>query len=194
MGTYAIIYIEYKKKDKWEWVRFTPNNQTEERSYLVKQGLIRDLVRDTYWEYYNRGLPNDISPELKEYIKNEDSYSWGKTYITLDDLNKYCDSSINHFKEQLRNNEINRKLDKLINKLDILLNNPSIDKKEQAFKEDSENLEDPEDLEITEEIQETIDDFRFIKSFSEGICILVDMYLNDIYIDDTDVRLIMYCE
>lgn len=208
MGTYAIIYIEYKKKDKWEWVRFTPHNSDKERSYLVKQGIIRDLIRDSYWEYSRRGLPNDVTEELKAYIKEESPYGYSTTYVDLKEFENYCDNIITEYSNKLKDELVIEKLDKIISLID------SLDKKKVKNKAaknrlandeensvnntpsgDKEDADEEDDfLYYNEEIQDIIDDYRFVKEFITSIYNIVDMYDSDVYPNYEDIRLIMYCE
>lgn len=85
-------------------------------------GHIRDDYVGNGWGdcvFKGRGLPSDVSEEVKKDIESD--YHYGMTYVTLAEWDKMFDSELGKFVAEVKKRFRDEKLDKVMAKLDDIL-------------------------------------------------------------------------
>ena len=170
---------------------------------LSKQGTIRDLFNDHDVEFNDRGFPSDMSIELKNFIDSHpDEFDgiWGKSYATISEIASALDVKIKTYegyKQEYIDKENNISLHEKLNYILKFLSGEKDLEQLKYFILDVDNSEKRDEdnpfgySEYIDDYNECIDDFKYSKSFIDGINQIVDFCTNT-WTDDTDIRLIYF--
>lgn len=225
MSRTSVLYIEYRYNDKspWRWVRpLMPSQDVhwaeKEPEYMVdvngndikepykfvyeltKQGIVRDLFNDHDVDFNDRGFPNDMSIELKNFIDSHpDEFDgiWGKSYASLKEITDCIELQIKEaeaHKQEYINKDNNTTIHEKLNYILKFLSGEKDLEQLKYFILDVDNSEQRDDdyyCDYILEYDEIIDDYKYCLSFFEGINQIVDFCTNS-WTDDTDIRLIYF--
>lgn len=123
-------------------------------------GYVRDDYISTHGfsesKVAGRGLPKDVSPEIKEDVE-EEKYAYDKTWVTLSEWENLFDSAISDFQHKLEKRYAEKDRDEISEMLDTILHtikNPEYKppKKKKKNDEDSIYYEDSVEYMFEEEI------------------------------------------
>ncbi len=138
--SYSIFYtIEIKQNNKW-----VPAIFSGKVYYNTRQDIVRDHLSYHGWydcPFTQRGLPNDISNEIKEFVEKFE-YKHDISYATLNEIESYYDTiEANYKSERSRvvNEYLLRQLKYVFNK-DVT--DPEFMDLRASFDEDLEDSED----------------------------------------------------
>ena len=199
MGTYANLFIEYKKDGKWNFIN--PVYKGKKVNSIYKQGIIRDVFRDT-WETDNpciKEFPKNMSEELSEYFKTEnpkEKGAWNLRHVYLNDLYNYAVNKVKKYKEDIKEEKGKNKIEFLNNKIN-LITEYLINSKE-CFKETLQEIKElpEENYEFIRDLEEEMSDYEYLKELCSNIAFLVEFITDDMYwgIEDyKNIRIVGYC-
>lgn len=103
-------------------------------------GHIRDDYVGRGWGdtvFQERGFPDGVSDAVKKDI--EDDYHYGVTYVTLSEWEKLYDKEYEKFVSEVKKRFRDEKLDEVLERLNILLYDKTLDKKYAAKKKTKED-------------------------------------------------------
>lgn len=187
MGTYLNYHIEYREKngEKWQLVSMmvpkekhsfpehTQRKTVDGAEYCISnedsiQGHVRDLFFVNGWygaKFTGRGLPSDISDELKDYLNDRAMEAFEEQKKSMDPEMKYeIDNGV--LKHVKRTEPISFEKDYqdyTYDKTWVTLSELSAFQKEQ-LKEASDRLKETKDKDLFEKISDRLDSIEaFIK-------------------------------
>ena len=171
--------------------------------YCDNGGIIRDEFINprgiySYHEdsdFADRGLPDDVSEEAKKYVEHKmGDYSWGLTYVTLEEWDKVYQTRFEKFKNDLKDtyqkinyaNGVEQKIEELYSVL--------VQKKEPKKKAKKRKKENGE---YTENYEDTLkylweEDFSDIMSIRSEIAKAYNFTEAFGYVSSEDLRIIYY--
>ena len=204
----------------------TPDLEAGDKAFteihkLWRQGSVRDMFSRSMLNesnFYNRGLPSDLSDEVKAWFDRElaeqarkdkeyeEKYGskpfgagkwwWGESYATLSELEEHFDKIRENWEKNVRKELTNIKKVSDYNKIFSAINDvlkavgstPKKVKDEGFTKEDLEGAEEALDFYLTEEIFDVFNLWAFIQSIQD----IVESLSND-SVSNSDIRVIVYC-
>ena len=148
------IYVDDK------WVDNEPDFTVNGRDMSIKQYYacgnacsLRQYFSDSYaneftdedYGFSDRGMPDDISEELKDYLAKDEDY-WGLTHCTLKELIDVMNQEKKLYFEKIKNKIQGNGKDELVARLDHILKemNKPLEKR-QKFKSEKKEKEHYED-------------------------------------------------
>jgi hypothetical protein len=104
----------------WKLVEATDEWGSLQSKYYDGPTAMRDKYFDNYWDPFEiakNGIPDDVDPKTLEIIKQD--YHYQNTYCTLKDLHEIYSKEFTKFKNKLKCSLYDKKLDLIMEKLDI---------------------------------------------------------------------------
>jgi hypothetical protein len=210
MSTYLTRIIEVKNESthQWEhlvwWSDYSKGYQFEEKNKELIEGTDIKLTRHDYFcnnacvyreilkesDLANRDVPSDASEYTIEDVKKEKEkkYSYGFTFVTLNELSNLLDKKFNELFKGLMEEHDEKIMKDILERLDII--EKKLDgekpKKRKKHKEDEDENYEMEEYYKTDFLSECL-------SISDEIS-AVDSLIDEIYgfIPFEDVRIIYY--